>query len=75
MDRIRTGLEVILALFLELRLLKKLTHYIFLAGPQSQHYPTDQKFSHPHSNTLTVYRHRMAGVQETELSSEDTVHI
>lgn len=42
MDRIRTGLEVILALFLELRLLKKLTHYIFLAVQQ----PSKPTLSH-----------------------------
>lgn len=42
MDRIRTGLEVILVLFLKLRLLKKLRHYIFLAV---QH-PSKSTLSH-----------------------------
>lgn len=79
MDRIRTGLGVVLGLFLHLSLLKNsdIAYFLQYNTPQSQHYPMGQKFPfHPHSIvTDNMQGIVLAGRQDTELSAEDTVHI
>ena len=78
-DRIRTGLEVILTLFWKLGLLKisDIVHVLRYHAPQSQQLPKEWRFSFHSHWKITDFIHGivLAGMQDTDLSSEGTVHI
>lgn len=78
-DRIRTGLEVILTLFWKLRLLKisDIVHVLQYHSPQSQQSAEEWRFSFHSRWNITAYIQGIvsAGMQDTDLSSEGTVHV